>query len=553
MTTSDTAVRGRPHTLHNTSANCTKKAAWVTVAVVATTIFLAVVLGTHGGGLGSVGTFLLSRGTMPLVVSTSVLGGVGLLGAARVVQSTCSQRRRTPDNFMLNPIYKPGENRTFVTSNPPPLTDLAPPTPQDTPVNADAITISPSSPTTFDLRVTPLEPNGSSPGGRPDSTAMSSALTATATVMDTRPLHVQNIHARRDQLLTDTDIQSMIPEHVTETNRRAMLTNLIKSWNEHSLEKPSPAWLTADELLSVLHTLPSTRPLTFSVSATAAQGKRETMEDTHFCYDLEDGLLAGVCDGHGGKDVAMYLQDCFPRVFEQILIDNDNNAHLAFQKTAESITEDLRRHPFAVAKGSTAVISYIDKGTHIVYTATWGDSEANLYRDFEGMTKSLPLSPMRDFASEHNWHMAMRIARKESRTYIDVEHGLDYDTHFDGICLIHPREGELEDPKEVRIGLPSGRSGNVACAFGDFEYLGAVDIMPQITQTVLRPGDTLLLSCDGLKDFVQEEHTANHISLGCPTDYIVRHAIVEARSEDNVTALKMQIGEEASIDGTSHE
>ncbi len=546
-----------------------KKAAWVAVAVLIVAIFLVVVVATHGAGLGVVGAFLLSKGTMPLCISVGSLVGLDLGLATYAIKSACSQKKQTSEPAGLkgnSQRKKRGGNNPYGSLGKTPTLN-----PETTSINgtkessfidstrSQSVVGSLSSSVTTTIatinsvpsdRTKKDSPINSTRVFQPSESIVSSSSSSsvtTTTMTDTRPSHVQKMHASKESLLTDEVIQSMIPKNIRDPDQRAMLFNLVKSWDEHIGDervlgnKPSNCWPTREELKSVLRTRPSTRPLTFSVSATAAQGKRETMEDTHFCYDLEDGLLAGVCDGHGGRDVADYLHEHFVMVFQIHLVSARGNIRLAFQKTADSITDNLRSKEFASAQGSTAVVSYIDKRTHIAYTATWGDSEANLYRDFEGRTKSLPLSPMRDFASEHNWNMAMKAARKESRIYTETEYGIRYNFIFEGVCLIHPKEGELEDPKGVRIALPIGHHGNVASAFGDFNCLGAVDFMPQITEVVLCPGDTLLLACDGLKDYVEEDTITRLITEQYSAEGIVDHAINVEESRDNVTVMKIQI------------
>ena len=59
----------------------------------------------------------------------------------------------------------------------------------------------------------------------------------------------------------------------------------------------------------------------FSWGACAMQGWRVSMEDAHICheFDLPDkqmGMVFGVFDGHGGKEVAEFAKENFKRILE---------------------------------------------------------------------------------------------------------------------------------------------------------------------------------------------------------------------------------------------
>ena len=62
----------------------------------------------------------------------------------------------------------------------------------------------------------------------------------------------------------------------------------------------------------------------FYWGACGMQGWRSGMEDTHICQSVEIegsyGMLFGVFDGHGGKEVAEYVKENFKKEF----IKNEN-------------------------------------------------------------------------------------------------------------------------------------------------------------------------------------------------------------------------------------
>ncbi|NGX47794.1 MAG: hypothetical protein K1000chlam3_01177, partial [Chlamydiae bacterium] len=111
-----------------------------------------------------------------------------------------------------------------------------------------------------------------------------------------------------------------------------------------------------------------------------AQGLRLTMEDAHFYKEMEKGTLTGVFDGHGGSKVSAYASKEFQNRFPKALKEANGNVHQAFEKVIDEIHLKVAQYSAWDHEGSTAVVCYIDKETHQIYTATLGDSEANIYR-----------------------------------------------------------------------------------------------------------------------------------------------------------------------------
>ncbi|CAK89232.1 unnamed protein product (macronuclear) [Paramecium tetraurelia] len=134
---------------------------------------------------------------------------------------------------------------------------------------------------------------------------------------------------------------------------------------------------------------------TFIYAASAVQGWRRSMEDTHiFVCDLVPNVsLFGIFDGHGGADVAIFVQRHFT---EELLRNNnfkDQNFEDALQETflkmdelmfAEEGQLELQQiknttEEGAYQTGCTANVALFFKNT--LYVANVGDSRSVLCRN----------------------------------------------------------------------------------------------------------------------------------------------------------------------------
>lgn len=254
-----------------------------------------------------------------------------------------------------------------------------------------------------------------------------------------------------------------------------------------------------------------------------AQGQRKSMEDAHFCLPIKGGTLVGVLDGHGGKQVAEFVSKRFPAVFSQILDQSRGIVHEAFEDTFSYIqSEIIQRRDFDFI-GSTAVICYLEKKTNYIYTATIGDSEANIYRRVGGIFKSIPLSCVRDWSSKRDKMRAALVVK--------------------GIENHWQRAGHTHKDRRVN-------HINVSRAFGDYSINAShpVDLVtakPKLTVCRMRPEDRLVLACDGLKDSVKENKIVEYIenTIKYPSNEICKGLVDLAleSSKDNVTVVALKI------------
>lgn len=275
-----------------------------------------------------------------------------------------------------------------------------------------------------------------------------------------------------------------------------------------------------------------------------AQGPRPTMEDAHFYKEMEKGALVGVFDGHGGSEVSAYASDQFQKRFPQALKNANGNVWEAFELVIHQIHQKVANTSAWNDVGSTAVVSYIDHETHQIFTATLGDSEANIYRKTGwGGLASIPLSCIRDWLSQ-----------KDLGRLIDI-YG------FKAVGRWIQQTGGKA--KYVRSHLQQGV--NVARAIGDVANTGEpgkprVIHKPKITVNKLKAGDTLVLACDGLKDFVLEKEIVSIVGSQSTTGFfqrifgkqelakplaqqLVDNALkhMDSRGNDNVTVVVVEV------------
>jgi serine/threonine protein phosphatase PrpC len=337
-----------------------------------------------------------------------------------------------------------------------------------------------------------------------------------------------------------------------EETMNKMWKNSEKAILEHRKKDPE-SYASVEEALPPLEKLLEFPlhflPLYFGYCSAENIGTRSAMEDAHFYYKMDQGIITGVFDGHGGEKVAQYASHIFLEFFSNKLKDNNGNVHQTFEQLIYEIHEKVVDQPSWSNQGSTAVICLIDQETYITYTATLGDSEANLYRIMdENQLKSIPLSCVRDWSSK-------RDAQRAAIAMGDPQIAIDW-----------PQE---RNPKELRCPDvdyctrrgwgPSLAGPNVSRAIGD-DYLktlfdqrqgpkNCVIQKPKITVNMAKAGDILILGCDGLKDFVPEREIIEQLNNPQPgvnpAEQLMQCALSKfdfpPNKGDNVTVIVVKI------------
>lgn len=305
----------------------------------------------------------------------------------------------------------------------------------------------------------------------------------------------------------------------------SMRKNSQKAINEHIRKSPSEPYATVHEALPTIEKMNEVKltQLQFRYSVAEMQGRRSTMEDAHFYKETQQGVLTGVLDGHRGIVIAQYVSDQIQNRFFDSLIKNHGNVRQTFEFLFNEIQQDIVHNSHWDPVGSTAVICYIDKRTHLIYTATLGDSEANIYRTIDQQVKSISLSCVRDWSSTRD---ALRAAIANN----DPQIAEDW-----------PKE---KFPKFLRHG-----NLNVSRAFGDVDLAGTMEKpgvihKPKITINQLNKGDTLILACDGLKDYASEKEIITFLGKQTTTDQVkdlANWVITKKFSSDNVTIVAVNV------------
>lgn len=285
-----------------------------------------------------------------------------------------------------------------------------------------------------------------------------------------------------------------------KTGMRKMLKNARKAIVEHRIK----AKAQDREKIAALHEVfpkginfsgkVQEKSLTLSHAANASQGPRPTMEDAHFYQNLpNDKVAMGIFDGHGGAEVANYCNAAFVPKFQRALLQTGNNVFRAFELVIHELhTEVIRDN---LSSGSTAVICYVDLTTHLIYTATVGDSEAKIYRKIGSVMKSIPLSCVRD----------MQSSKDEARVLAAIARWAE--SAKQGVRAV-VKVWKAQNSKGRRY-PPIGGGVNVSRSIGDRqfrEYAGNPVVIhkPKITVHQLMPQDRIILACDGVCDYVNE-------------------------------------------------
>lgn len=310
-----------------------------------------------------------------------------------------------------------------------------------------------------------------------------------------------------------------------------MWKNAEKAVKEH-VKKDPESYATIEESLPAARDIKSDStlpPLKVSYKSDDAKGPRASMEDVHFFHQNEQAVITGVFDGHGGKKVGELASKMFLEQFFKKLTENQGNVHQTFELLIDELQKQVIQHPLYDCMGTTAVICYIDKQTHRIYTATIGDSEANIYRTINKKLKSVPLSCVRDWSSTKD-------AKRASIALNSPEIETKWPTAPNPKFLRYP----------FRIGI------NVSRSIGDGQYLGfstsaGIIHKPKITMNQLAAGDVLIIACDGLKDYVSESEILQLIQNRDPNSKksfaseLVNHAIDTKSAQDNVTVIAIDI------------
>lgn len=259
-------------------------------------------------------------------------------------------------------------------------------------------------------------------------------------------------------------------------------------------------------------------------------GKRDTMEDAACVYygsvpGQERVMCAGVFDGHGGSLVAKQMERvlcrkilniyCKLRVPERkhrvirnlllhIFKDTDLQLHNLYKKTKE-------------VSGCTAIVLLVDPNTKTAYYINLGDSKGIAYKGGKLLCETVDHKP--SSAKEHA--RIKKVGGVVSKESGDV-HRINNILSLSRALGDHSKEDNLKYKK------------------GKYTSHGPVSCVPDVYKFPLtEPGITFLLACDGIWDVLTPEKVVSKMTKGETLKGLIRHAIDDKKSDDNVTVLKI--------------
>lgn len=267
-----------------------------------------------------------------------------------------------------------------------------------------------------------------------------------------------------------------------------------------------------------------------SVSVAFSQGPRETMEDTHIIDEiiLKDGKiipLFAVMDGHGGTEVANYLQSKLKEYIktsaEKIIASPGTSPKKIIKIQFELLNKEMKEKGLGKKTGSTAVISFVIENQ--LYVANVGDSRAVLSHNGFSMALNDDAKP-----GDPTFDKKVKELGGTIKTFmVNTSKGKK------SICRL-----------EASIGLLA-----VTRAFGDFAFPG-VCASPKVETFNLHDLNNnphtnfLILACDGIWDVLSNQEAVDIVKNelkegGSPETAAVKLISIayEKNSRDNCTAM----------------
>lgn len=214
----------------------------------------------------------------------------------------------------------------------------------------------------------------------------------------------------------------------------------------------------------------------YQYSATSMQGWRNQQEDSHIAdLKLPNGeVIFGVFDGHGGKEVALFVQKKFVDVFKKLPEYKQGNYEAALTKcfiTMDEMMDDEKsKDPiteYSLSAGCTACVALMTKDA--IYCANSGDSRCVMARG----TTALEMS------EDHKPDNAGELRR------IEAAGGFVEEGRVRGILSLSRALGDLEYKLNKKIPVEAQM---ITC-------------VPEIKKVAMTPEDKfVVIACDGIWD-----------------------------------------------------
>lgn len=112
-----------------------------------------------------------------------------------------------------------------------------------------------------------------------------------------------------------------------------------------------------------------------NVYSFTVKGLRETNEDAHILFKNDDFVIYGVCDGHGGAQIAKFISGIIPDIFEASDFKHPLNSQYiksVFEKIQNKLKETKSLRAYEAGCTCTIFFKYIKSNEF--YTINLGDS-----------------------------------------------------------------------------------------------------------------------------------------------------------------------------------
>lgn len=262
--------------------------------------------------------------------------------------------------------------------------------------------------------------------------------------------------------------------------------------------------------------------ITYRVESAEDKSYRSSMNDFHFYHEMTNGCLLGIFDGAGGASVSEYANRRFKEIFSEEIVNSDH-IRQAFEHTFEILQKEIVNQSLdicadkSLTRGSAAIICFLEKDSNLLYTATLGDSEANIVRAEE----ILPLSTMRIWRSSSD--------RKRA---IILSNGSWWPN------LQHPAIQSLTVSRSLGYSNSTG---------GKNDELKVVIQKCKVSVTKVQPHDVVILASKGLKNFVPVKDVIDEVGLNTSTLSLPQRLVdlslkkQKPNEYDNVTVISLRI------------
>jgi serine/threonine protein phosphatase PrpC len=326
------------------------------------------------------------------------------------------------------------------------------------------------------------------------------------------------------------DLRDTLSDRTTAGAR--LYTNLLKAIGDGGQD--------IDNLQDVLNRV-MVEPLRATAATVSDIGMgRQSNEDTHLDFEIDEGKLFAIFDGHGGDEVSKrMLEEDAQDIMKDCLRSTENDVEqfetmfaqlheLTAKKhnIPDGLSEEEHEYVYDLPSGSTATIVWKPYSSNIAFIATLGDSEARLYR--EG--SEIPLSPIRNWKSPRDQHRARDAGAAPE--------------------WINTWNNPKTTAKDCRS--RSVRGLNLSRALGDRdqpllhgENTKGHGQKPKVVAIPLCEGDRIVLGCDGVWDYVKDPgsiaRSKTDPEAQCRQFVETAKAGMTWRSGDNVTVTVIDI------------